>query len=228
MKNDKVIPLCDIVGFHDIKIYQPSNSFRMTSDSLALANFVELRYTDRNILDIGTGLGVIPLVLSLRGDFHITGVEIDENISEVAQMSVAYNKLENQISICNQDIRDYSKFCDPNIFDIIVSNPPYFSVSDGHLNSNDVLRNARHNTTLQLEDIFKIAKKLLKDRGRLVLVFTTDRLFEAIDLYQQYHFAIKRIQFIHGGTDKCAKSFLIEGSKNGKSGAKVCAPFILK
>ena len=64
MKNDKVIPLCDIVGFHDIKIYQPSNSFRMTSDSLALANFVELKYTDRNILDIGTGLGVIPLVLS--------------------------------------------------------------------------------------------------------------------------------------------------------------------
>lgn len=231
MKNNKLndqLQLCSIVGYEHIKIYQPhDNYFRMTSDSLALANFVQIHYRDKNVLDIGTGLGCIPLVLCTRFKTHVTAVEIDKNVAKIAMQSVFYNHLEKQISIINDDIKNYAKQSHPNIYDIIISNPPYYSINNGYLNSYEIVAKAKHDMTLQLEDIFSISNKLLKDHGKLVLVFTTSRLMEIIKLYQKYNFAIKRLQFIHGRFDKSSKSFLIEGSKNGKESTVVCAPFIM-
>ncbi len=223
--NDVV--LSSIVGFPDLKIYQAKNFFRVTSDTLALANFIVVNPSDKKILDIGTGLCAIPLVLCTKWHVNVTGVEIDSDIVHLAKKSVCYNKLDKNIEIIHQDIRDYASCCAPNIYDIIVSNPPYYDVRQGYLNSNSSINNARHNVTLQLEDIISISSKLLRDKGKLVLVFTVDRLLEVFSLYQQYHFAIKRVQFIYGGLDKHSKTFLIEGTKNGRSGMKVCPPLIL-
>lgn len=220
--------LSDIIGFHNIKMYQPKNSFRMTSDTLALVHFINPEYTDKNILDIGTGLGGIPLALSTKSKAHIVGVEIEKSIADTAFRSVSYNKLEGQIEIINSDIKDYANQACPNIFDIIVSNPPYFIANKGDINQNEIVARAKHNVTLELEDIMRVANKLLKDKGKLILVFTTERFIELINLYQKYHFAIKRIQFIYGNYDKGAKTFLIEGTKNGKMGMKVDFPIILE
>jgi len=219
--------LCSIAGYENLKLYQPSNCFRMTSDSLALANFVKINYRDHRILDIGTGLGGIPLILSTKGNAHITGVEIDDSIANYARESVRYNNLEEKIHIVHDDIKNYSNNSDPNIYDIIVSNPPYYAVDKGYINSCDSVATARHDQCLNVEDIFLIAKKLLKDQGRLVLVFTTDRFIEILNLYQKYHLSVKKIQFLYGKVDKESKVFLIEGTKNGKPGTRVCPPLIL-
>ncbi len=229
MKNNKMqdLELCSIVGYEHIKIYQPKGFFKMTSDSLALANFVKVNYKDKNIMDIGTGLACIPLVLSVKSNAHITAVEIDKSVADIAMKSVKFNHLEKQITIVNEDINDYAKRSHINSYDIIVSNPPYFSFENGYLNSSEVLSKARHDITLELDSIFSISSKLLKDGGKLVLVFTATRLIEIIDLYHKYHFTIKRLQFIHGGIGKGAKTFLIEGSKNGKEGMVVSFPLIL-
>jgi len=227
LKSKEKLQLSSIVGYENIKMYQPLDAFRMTSDALALANFVHFNFSDQQVLDIGTGLAGIPLVLSMRSSAHITGIEIKKDIAQIALQSVLYNNLGDRITIYSQDIRDYAKSCSPNIYDIIVSNPPYFSLEDGYLNESLIIQTAKHNTCLQLEDIFSIASKLLKDNGKLVLVFTTSRMQEVMDLYQKYHFAVKRLQFIHGTLHKSAKTFLIEGTKNGKPGMKVCSPLIL-
>lgn len=224
---DKNVPICSIVGYEHLKLYQPLDCFRITSDTIALANFVNIHSRDKKILDIGTGLGGIPLILSSRGEAKIIGVEVNEAVARYANASVLLNHLEDKITIISKDIRDFSKNSAPNTFDIIVSNPPYYAVERGFINSHAVIATARHDENLQLLEIFQIAKKLLKDQGKLCLVFTTDRILEIVNFYQEYHFAIKRIQFIYGSSKKCAKIFLIEGTKNGKQGTKICPPLIL-
>lgn len=225
---NKNIPICSIVGYEHLKLYQPSDCFRITSDTIALANFVNIRYRDKKILDIGTGLGGIPLILSNRGSAKIIGVEVNKSVAHYANASVSLNHLEDRITIIPEDIRNFSKNSAPNIYDIIVSNPPYYATERGFVNSHEIVATAKHDENLQLSEIFQIAKKLLKDQGRFCLVFTTDRLLEIVNFYQEYHFAIKRIQFVYGTSKKCAKIFLIEGTKNGKQGTKICPPLILE
>lgn len=224
---DKRVPVCSIAGYEYLKLYQPSDYFRITSDTIALANFVNIHYRDKKILDIGTGLGGIPLILSSRSNAEIIGVEVNKSVAYYARASVLLNHLQDRITIIPEDIRDFSKNSAPNIYDIIISNPPYYAMQRGFVNSHEIVATAKHDENLPLSEIFQIAKKLLKDQGRLCLVFTTDRLLEIVNFYQEYHFAIKRIQFIYGSSKKCAKIFLIEGTKNGKPGTKVCPPLIL-
>lgn len=221
------VHLSGIIGFPNLKLYQPRDVFRITSDTLALANFIVVNPSDKKILDIGTGLCAIPIILCTKWNVDVVGVEIDSTMANLAWKSVCYNKLDQHIQVIHQDIKKYASECKINLYDIIVSNPPYYNTRCGYLNSNSTISNARHNVTLEIEDIISISSKLLKDKGKLVLVFTVERLLEVFSLYQQYHFAIKRVQFIYGGLDKNAKSFLIEGTKNGRSGMKVCPPLIL-
>lgn len=228
LKEQATYPLCKVVGYEHLKMYQPREYFRMTSDSLALAQFVEVHYRDKQILDIGTGLAGIPLILSTKSKAHITGIEIEEKVADIAKKSVCYNHLEEQITIICQDIKEYAKRMPPNIYDIITSNPPYYAFQTGAINEHSVVAQAKHNLSLELEDIFVVANKLLKDQGRLVLVFTTDRFIEVINLYQKFSFAVKRLQFIYGKKGKKSKTFLIEGSKNGRAGMEVLSPLIWK
>ncbi len=209
-------------------LYQPEKTFHLTTDSLLLTRFVHPTLRTKKILDIGTGLGGIPLLLSRNTKAHITGVEIDPNLSNFARRAVKENHLEKQITIIHQDIREYAKTCPTNTYDIIVSNPPYFQKEKGKMNHSKKIATAKHETNLTVEDIFKISKKLLKDQGKLILVFTTARFIEILNYYEKYHFAIKKIQFIHGTADHKAKTFLIEGSKNGKASTQVLYPILLE
>ena len=188
------VHLSGIIGFPNLKLYQPSDVFRITSDTLALANFIVVNPSDKKILDIGTGLCAIPIILCTKWNVDVVGVEIDSTMANLAWKSVCYNKLDQHIQVIHQDIKKYASECKINLYDIIVSNPPYYNTRCGYLNSNSTISNARHNVTLEIEDIISISSKLLKDKGKLVLVFTVERLLEVFSLYQQYHFAIKRVQ----------------------------------
>lgn len=119
----------DVLGYDNIKIFQDDDCFSFSLDSIMLANFVSLRLRDKNIADLGCGNGIIPLILSLRTKAHIVGVEIQEKLASMANNSVFYNKLEEQISIVNSDMIN---FATDNLekFDVVTCNPPYFKVNE--------------------------------------------------------------------------------------------------
>ena len=122
--------LNDILGYPNRKIYQNTDFFSFSLDSVMLANFVTLRLRDKEILDLGTGNGVIPLILSLRTNKKITGVEIQPKLSELASKSVLHNQLSNQISIICSDMKDYVSTYTIEKYDVITCNPPYFKVNE--------------------------------------------------------------------------------------------------
>lgn len=219
--------LNDLLGYKNRKIYQDDKCFSFCLDSVLLANFIDIKKKDTNILDIGTGNGVIPLILSLKTDSKITGVEIQKKLSDLAKDSVKYNKLEKQIEIINNDIKDFSVDKN-NYYDIICSNPPYFVERNNSKTKICVEESiARHEIKITLEDILKLSKKMLKNNGKLYLIHRVERMTEVLNLYKKYNIEPKRIRFIHNDKDSNAKLFLIEGTKNGKVGLKIDKPLIM-
>lgn len=122
--------LNDILGYPNRKIYQNTDFFSFSLDSVMLSNFVTIRLRDKKILDLGTGNGVIPLILSLRTDKPIVGVEIQKSLANLAEKSIRYNSLETQISIITSDMKDYVTSDTIEEYDVITCNPPYFKVND--------------------------------------------------------------------------------------------------
>lgn len=219
--------LNDILGYKNRKIYQDDKYFSFCLDSVLLSNFINIRVNDKQILDIGTGNGIIPLILSLKTDNKIIGVEIQKKLSDLAIESVKYNNLENQIDIINCDIKDFSVNKN-NYYDIICCNPPYFVEKNNSKTKISVEEKvARHEIKITLEDIFKVSKKMLKTNGKLYLIHRVERITEVIDLYKKYNIEPKRIRFIHNDINSPAKLFLIEGTKSGKEGLKIDKPLIM-
>ena len=122
--------LDDILGYKNRKIYQADDCFSFSLDSVMLANFATIRMRDKNILDLGCGNGVIPLILSLRTDKKIVGVELQKKLANMAIKSVEYNGLESQIEILNINMKDYVNTETMEKYDLITCNPPYFKVNE--------------------------------------------------------------------------------------------------
>lgn len=221
--------LNDILGYPNRKIYQNTDFFSFSLDSVMLANFVTIRLRDKEILDLGTGNGVIPLILSLRTNKKITGVEIQPKLSDLALKSVFYNQLNNQISIICSDMKDYVSNDTIEKYDVITCNPPYFKVNDKNYFNESVEKTiARHEVKISLEEVVMVASKLLKNNGTFAMVHRTERLLEIFDLFRKYHIEPKRIRFVYEFVHKPSTLVLIEGIKHGKLGLKVEAPFIMK
>lgn len=221
--------LNDILGYPNRKIYQNTDFFSFSLDSVMLANFVTVRLRDKEILDLGTGNGVIPLILSLRTDKKIEGVEIQEKLYSLASKSVSYNHLDNQISIVCSDMKDYISKNTIERFDVVTCNPPYFKVNDkNYFNDSSEKTIARHEVKISLEEVVMVASKVLKNNGTFAMVHRTERLLEIFDLFRKYHIEPKRIRFVYEFVHKPSTLVLIEGVKYGKQGLKVEAPFIMK
>lgn len=221
--------LNDILGYPNRKIYQNTDFFSFSLDSVMLANFVSIRLRDKTILDLGTGNGVIPLILSLRTNKKIVGVEIQDNLTQLAKKSVLYNHLESQISIVCSDMKDFVSSEHIESFDVITCNPPYFKANDkNYFNQSIEKKIARHEVKITLEEILSISSKLLKNNGTFALVHRADRLLEIFDLFRKYHIEPKRVRFVHEFVHKPSTLVLIEGAKGGKAGLKIESPFIMK
>lgn len=214
--------LNDLLGYKNIKIYQNTQMFSFSLDSVLLANFVNINKKVSNILDIGTGNAPIPLILSQKTDAKITGVEIQEDVFSLAMKSIQYNKLQNQITVINDDINNKYKEWNSESFDIITCNPPFFKITENvKLNESVYKRYARHEITLNIEQIFKIARKLLKNNGTINIVHRPDRLVEILNIMEQNNIEPKRLRFIYPRINESANMVLIEGVKMGKSGLKI-------
>lgn len=212
----------DLFDYKNRYIMQMKDGFKFSLDSLLLAEFVNIIKDDKKILDMCTGNAPVPLVLSLKSDAEIVGFEIQKEISELALESVAINGLEKNIRIINDDIKNIDNYFESNTFDIITCNPPYFKTKeDGYRNKNDFLTLARHEIAIDLETIFKIAFKYLKDNKVFYLVHRVERLDDIIVLARENKMNVKELQFISTKKEKAANTILVKCVKNSKPGIKL-------
>ena len=215
----------DLLDYNNMKIVQNPQMFSFSLDSVLLPNFITINKNIKSILDIGCGNAPIPLILSTKTSAEITGVEIQKEVYKMSLESVKINKLDKQIHIINSDINDCYKKFPINSFDIITCNPPFFkNLSTSHKNIIEYKKIARHEIYLNLDQLFKIANVLLKNKGNIGIVHRPERLIEIIDKMKKNNIEPKRIQFIYPKENKESNCLLIEGTKNGKPGIKVLPP----
>ena len=211
-------------------LYYDDNYFKITTDNLALANFIKIKSKDKLLVEFGSGLLSIPLLLSTRTDIKMVGIEKDSIACKLSSMSIKDNHLEDKIKVINDDIKNLDKYFEINYIDIIVCNPPYFLIdNESSVSNKDYLKMARHEGDMTIEMIARLSKIYLRDGGSLFLIQRVDRLFEIRDVLIKNNLAIKETQFIYHDLDCISKLVLIEARKSGKEhGLKVLQPFILK
>ena len=217
----------DLLGYDNMKIVQNTDMFCFSLDSVLLANFVSLNKGISNILDIGCGNAPIPLILSTKTDAFITGVEIQSDVCDMAKRSVSINGLSDRINIINDDINNYVNSIESDSFDVITCNPPFFRVCPGsNLNDSEYKVIARHEVRLNLDQLFRISRKLLKNGGVVSVVHRPDRLIDIISSMRQNNIEPKRLRLVYPKVGRECNMVLIEGSKNGSSGLKILPPLI--
>lgn len=211
-------------------LYYDDNYFKITTDNLALANFIKIKSKDKLLVEFGSGLLSIPLLLSTRTDIKMVGIEKDSIACKLSSMSIKDNNLEDKIKVVNDDIKNIDKYFAINSIDIIVCNPPYFLLdNESIISDKEYLKMARHEGDMTISDVARLSKIYLRDGGSLFLVSRVDRFFEVRDTLIENKLAIKEIQFIYHDLDSTSKLVLIEARKSGKEhGLKVLKPIILE
>ena len=211
---------------YDLKIYQDSRAFKFSIDSVLLAEFVDVNYRCKNIIDLCTGNAPIPMILSTKFDKNIVGVEIQNHIFDLGVNSVKYNNI-NNITLYNNDVKEIETFFDYK-FDIITCNPPYFKYNnDSITNVNSCKAIARHEIKVTLEDIVNISSKIIRDSGSLYLVHRCERFVEILDLFKKYNFGLRRLQFVYDNKNSNSCFLLIEAKYNCKDDLKVLKPLYI-
>lgn len=214
-----------LLGYENLKIVQNTQMFNFSIDSVLLPNFVTLNKKISKVLDIGCGNAPISLILSTKTNAEIIGVEIQKEVSDLAIKSVKLNKLENRIKIINADINELYEEWSTESFDTIVCNPPFFKINENsNLNDSEYKQIARHEIKLNLEQLMKIAKKLLKNNGNIAIVHRPERLIDIVTLMRKNGIEPKKIQFVYPKQGKDANILLIEGTKMGLPGLKIKEP----
>jgi tRNA1Val (adenine37-N6)-methyltransferase len=180
------------------------------------------------IVDLGTGTGIIPFILSARlPNLQIIGVEIQQELVEMAQRSVALNTLEAKIEIVQGDLRGIHKVLGGGKFNLVTVNPPYWSPRDGKPSPAESKAISRHELACSLEDVVVSAGKLLNYQGRFVLIFPSERLLNVFDLLRSHKLEPRRIRFVHSFRDRPARLMLLEARKNAPAELQILAPLII-
>lgn len=224
-----MINLNDILGYKNLKIFQNSEFFSFSLDSIVLANYTNIRINDNKIIDLCSGNAIVPLILSQRCDKCIDAIEIQKKIYDLGIKSIEYNNLSNRINLYNEDIINYSNVSsNQNKYDLVLCNPPYF------VNNKNSIKNlsfeksiARHEILVNLNDVCLCAKKILKDNGVFSLIHRTDRLIEILETLKRNNLEPKVIKFVHNKNNCESNLVLIQSLKNGKPGLKVDSPLII-
>lgn len=204
-----------------LKIIQSPDCFRFGTDAVLLSHFAEPRKGDK-IVDLGTGTGIIPIVMSSKADVkEIIGIELSKESAQMAKRSVALNQLEEKINIIQADLRSLDGIIPKGEFDLVTCNPPYKAEGSGIINEKEPLISARHETTCTLEDVIRTSATLLRFGGRLCMVHKPERLSDIIVLMRKYKIEAKRLHFVLSNMGKEPSLILIEGKRGAKSGIRI-------
>ena len=205
------------------KIIQKKKGFRFTVDSILLVNFLKLK-KNTNLLDIGTGTGIMPLLLCRKEEINlITAVEIETEIAKMFEKTIEINSLKSKIKLINTDIKNYKE--EP--FDMIISNPPYMKLNEGYVSPHDYRAGARHEINLDLKELLINGKRLLKNGGSFNLVYRTNRFMEVLDEAKMLNLNVKRVRFIYSKPNQSSDLFMIEMIKGFKCACVVEEPLYI-
>ena len=212
----------DDLEFKGLKIIQNVNGFCFGIDSVLLSDFAKNIKDDSIVLDLGTGTGIIPILLCGKTNLkEIIGVEIQEDVANMANRSSKLNNLEDRFKVLNANILNLDKYYEKNTFDVIITNPPYKKKNSGVINDDERKVISRHEITASLEDFIKVTKDLLKDKGEFYMVHRPDRLVDILYLLRKYKIEPKEIRFVFSNKEKPPKLALIKAVKNANEFLKV-------
>lgn len=209
------------------KIIQNRDKFCFGMDAVLLSGFAQVRPGER-VIDLGTGTGIIPILLEARyeGESY-TGLEIQEEMAEMAARSVRLNGLEDKINIVKGDICRARELFGLSVFDVVTCNPPYMNENHGLKNPELPKAIARHEILCNLEDIVRETAIVLKPGGRFYMVHRPRRLVEIIEMLSKYHLEVKRLRPVYPMVGKEANMVLLEAVKGGKPLLKLEEPLII-
>lgn len=209
-------------------IYQNDEWFKFSLDSVLLVNFVTLNLRCKKIIDLATGNAPIPMLLFYKTKANIDGIELQNCVYKLACKSIYDNDMNERIKVINGDVRKISDYYNSDIYDTVLCNPPYFKTKiDGYVNDNEVKMKARHELTLEVDDVLRVARYLLKNGGNFAMVHRSERFIEIITKLKNYNLEPKKVRFVYPRKGKNSDLFLIEAVKNGNSGLKVMEPLII-
>src|SRR5699024_1273103 len=217
-----------LLNYKEMQIIQSPTTFAFSLDAVLLADFAYIPIKKGNILDLCSGNGVIPLLLSKKSNAQLTGVEIQERIYDMASRSVELNGRTEQIQMMHGDLREMKEMLGHSSFDTVTCNPPYFKTpSKTEYNENEYLTIARHEVYCTLEDVVKSCKLHVRTGGKVAMVHRPGRLVDLLELFRAYKLEPKRLRFVYPKQGKEANMLLIEGVRDGKVDLKILPPLYI-
>ncbi|MEG0805730.1 MAG: tRNA1(Val) (adenine(37)-N6)-methyltransferase [Lachnospiraceae bacterium] len=208
-------------------IIQNPEKFCFGMDAVLLSGFAKVKQGEAAI-DLGTGTGIIPILLEAKTDGRdFTGLEIQKDSADMARRSVAYNGLEDKIKIVTGDLKDASSILGASSYEVVTSNPPYMIAKHGLVNGSEAKAIARHELCCSLEDVIRESAALLKPGGRFYMVHRPFRLGEIMCVMTNYKLEPKRMQLVYPFIDKEPNMVLIEGHLGGNKRLTVEKPLII-
>lgn len=212
----------DDLEFKGLKIIQNEKGFCFGMDSVLLSDFAKNMKNNSTVLDLGTGTGIIPILLCGKTNLKkIIGIEIQQDVANMAKRSSQLNNLQDRFEVVNTNIINLKNIYEKQSFDVIVTNPPYKKENTGITNENEAKLISRHEITANLEDFISISKDLLKDKGEFYMVHRPERLVDILSLMRKYKIEAKILKFVSPNKNKEPNLILIKGIKNANSFLRV-------
>lgn len=210
-----------------LKVNQNRFGYRFSIDAVLLAYHVKPKPDDK-ILDLGTGCGIVALILAYRNPaIKIYGIELQKELAQIAALNVRENCMTGQISILCDDLRRFKLDMISGPVDLVTSNPPYRKAISGRINPNQQRAIARHEIKATLFDILESAKRLLRKSGRFITIYPSERTTDLLTQMRHAGIEPKYLRIIHSGFQTEAKLILVEGIKGGHPGMKIDSPLII-
>jgi len=210
-----------------IHVKQNRSGYRFSIDAVLLAWYANPSPTD-TVLDLGTGCGIIPIILAYRNpEIKIFGIEVQTELADIANLNITENGMEDQITILCRNMKTLKHEEISGPVDLAVSNPPFRKSKSGRLNPNQQRAIARHEIKTTLYDVVETARRMLKTSGRLVMVYPAGRMTDILTQMRISGIEPKSIRMVHSGKKTEAKMILVEGKKGGRSGLKIDSPLFI-
>lgn len=207
--------LIDDLQLNGLRLIQKTYGFKFGIDAVLLSDFANIKSKFR-VIDLCSGTGVIPfLIMGKYSPHEVYGIEIQEDMVEMASRSSKLNCLEDRVKFFGKDLKDKDFLKTLGRFDVLTVNPPYKLTNSGIVNPSDSLAIARHEILCSLEDVIAAARVLLKDGGKMFMVHRPERLADIITLMRKYKIEPKRIRMVHPNIKKAPNIVLIEGQRDG-------------
>ena len=224
LENERI----DDLEFNNLKIIQNTTGFCFGIDSVLLSDYAKNLKNGSKVVDIGTGTGIIGILLCAKSKLaHITGIEIQSEVAQMAERSIQLNHLGNKFDVLNINIKEVFDYIEPNTVDCIVTNPPYIKLNSGAQNIEKKKLISRHEIECNLEDIIKISYKLLKSKAEFYMVHRAERIVDIMYLLRKYKLEPKQVRFVQSKLNSSPNLVLFRCVKDGGNALKIDEPLII-